>query len=985
MKINHRYPDEYQTVEALIAALPWDPARADRVARRTTEILQAVKATRPKLGEIESFLQQYGLNTDEGVALVCLAEALLRIPDAATANELIRDKITAVNWLEGKVETGDLLVRAARYGLSFTKSTLDSVVGNLSQPLIRQAVIQGVRRMGRQFVLGETIDEAVKNAAHEMGQGYAFSFDMLGEGARTQSMADKYMASYLHALEVLGVARAKGDLANLRTGISVKLSALHPRYSPLQAATCVPVLTERLLHLCQAAARHNLTLTVDAEEVERLELSFDIIGAVAAHTSLRDWDGFGLAVQAYQKYAPELVDQVIALAHTSKRRLRVRLVKGAYWDFEAKRAQILGLPDYPLYTRKANTDVSYLLCAHKLLAAPDSIFPMFATHNAQTLAAILEMAGDNRNFECQRLQGMGGPLHEVTRTTFQVPSTIYAPVGTHEDLLAYLVRRLLENGANTSFLNKMNKAVDDPALIADPVHLARAHDTRRHAALPPPPELYGPGRRNAQGGDLAQTDERNQILGPAFPLSAAPGQTTHIEAEVARAVTAFKSWAATDVTARADIIRKFADVLEGQTPRFMRLLQAEGFKTLHDALAEIREAVDFARYYAAEAQRHFPAEGIVLPGPTGESNHLYCQGRGAFVCISPWNFPLAIFTGQVVAALVAGNTVLAKPAEQTPRVAQAAVELLYAAGVPQDALRLVIGDGTAGASLVAYPNIAGVAFTGSVEVARLINRALAAKDGPIVPLIAETGGQNAMIVDSSALLEQVCDDVILSAFGSAGQRCSALRVLFVQNDIADRLIELLSGAMSQLRVGDPTDLATDVGPVIDAEAEARLRAHLDFLSRIGARELARAPLTPPLDDSRPYIAPALFEIRELADLPGEVFGPILHLIRYRSDDLAQVVQAINQTGYGLTFGVQTRLDTRLASLVADISAGNIYINRSMIGAVVGVQPFGGHGLSGTGPKAGGPHYLLRFVHERTVTRNTAASGGNIALVAGGEV
>lgn len=982
-----RYPDEFKTVTDLAAMLPWDAARKVRVQQGAAELLQIAGSTSRKMGEIESFLKQYALDTNEGIALVCLAEALLRIPDAATGNALIRDKVTAVNWLQGKMESSDWLVRAARYGLSFTKSTLDSFLSKLGEPVIRQGMIQGIRMLGRQFVLGQTIDEAVANAREEMGRGYALSFDMLGEGARTAAMAERYYNAYRDAITSLGAARAKGSIDNPRTGISVKLSALHPRYNPLQESKCRPVLTDRLLQLCQMAAQHNLTLTVDAEETERLELSLQIIGDVAAHPSIKEWQGFGLAVQAYQKYAPELVDYVAQMARQTGRRLRVRLVKGAYWDTEAKRAQILGLPDYQLFTRKANTDLCYLVCAHKMLQYRSEIYPMFATHNAHTLAAILEMAGADKNdFEFQRLQGMGAPLHDAVLNKHGANVTIYAPVGTHEDLLAYLVRRLLENGANTSFLNKLNKDAAAAELVADPVDAAVQHTTRRHARLPNPADIYGASRKNSRGFDLSHADERGQIVRNVLlpTINLRDTQPAEIDVAVKRAHAAFPAWSGTDVNARADALNKFADLLEQETPALMRLCTLEGYKTVGDALAEVREAVDFARYYAAQARGSFSADGMLLPGPTGESNRLLLRGRGVFACISPWNFPLAIFAGQVCAALVAGNTVVAKAAEQTPKIAAFAISLLHRAGVPDDALINIVGDGGVGAALVAHPDIAGVAFTGSFAAARAINQTLAAKLGAIVPLIAETGGQNAMIVDSTALLEQVCDDVMMSAFGSAGQRCSALRVLYVQDDVADKLLELIGGAMAELRVGDPADPSTDIGPVIDRDAFDRLVEHERYLGTIGAKRIARADIDVTTVPDMYFFAPVAYEISSIDQLPGEVFGPVLHIIRYPTAQLSRVIDDINHTGFGLTFGLHTRIDARMDEISSQIEAGNLYINRTMIGAVVGVQPFGGQGLSGTGPKAGGPHYLLRFAHEKVITRNTAASGGNIALVAGSD-
>lgn len=979
-----RYVDEFTAVDDLAAMLSWDNPRRIRVNNQARHLLDRSASMGRKAGEIESFLKQYSLDTNEGVALVCLAEALLRIPDAATANDLIRDKVTAVNWLQSRIETSDWLVKAARFGLSLTKSTLDSFFSKLGAPVIRQGMVQGIRMLGRQFVLGQTIDEALKNAADETAKGYALSFDMLGEGARTFAMADTYFNAYVSAIASLAAARDRGHLSNPRTGISVKLSALHPRYTPYQADLCRPVLAERLLQLCQLAARHDLTLTVDAEETERLTLSLAIFQDVAEHPTLKGWEGLGLAVQAYQKFAPELIDHVGALAATTRHVFRVRLVKGAYWDTEVKRAQTMGLPDYPVWTRKANTDLSYLVCAQKMLQFRNEMYPMFATHNAHTVASILELAGNrNEGYEFQRLQGMGAPLHDVLVRDGLVPVTIYAPVGTHEDLLAYLVRRLLENGANTSFVNKLHKGAMGDDLLTDPVHIALNHATRRHRDLPLPRALFGT-RKNSIGVDLAQGAERASVtpLGPLTLPPLADADDKAIDQAFVSARAVFLAWSGANVNVRADALEKFADLMERDMARLMQLARVEAFKTWNDALSEVREAIDFTRYYAAQAREQFDKNGITLPGPTGEDNWLVLTGRGTFVCISPWNFPLAIFVGQVTAALAAGNCVIAKPAEQTPHMAKAVVDLMHEAGIPRDVVQLIIGDGRVGGQLVAHPDVAGVAFTGSTEVARLINRTLAVKDGAIVPLIAETGGQNAMIVDSTALLEQVCDDVMVSAFGSTGQRCSALRVLYVQDDVADKVIGLLAGAMAHLRVGDPADIATDIGPVIDGDALDRLVEHENFLKEIGARLLARALMPEGL--SGHYFAPVSYEIKSMRQLPGEVFGPILHVVRFAAGDLPRVVDEINASGYGLTFGVHSRIDDRINDLSSKIHAGNVYINRTMIGAVVGVQPFGGQGLSGTGPKAGGPHYLMRFAHEKTITRNTAASGGNIKLVAGSD-
>lgn len=975
-----RYTDEYRGVADLARSLPWDAGRAARVVTSATNLMNIAATVPQKTGAVEQFLKQYPLSTPEGVGLIGLAEALLRVPDDATADALIRDKVASGAWAV-RAESDDRLVQASRFGLAATKMTLNSFLSRAGAPVIRRAFRRGVRMMGKQFVLGGTVTDATWNARGEIAKGYALSFDMLGEGARTLDDAQRYMDAYVTGLAATARAQADGRLKTGRDGISVKLSALHPRFHPLQEDICRPVLTDRLLQLAQLAKTHDLTLTVDAEETERLTLSLQIIADVASHPSLIGWNGFGLAVQAYQKYAPDLIDHVIKMAHETRHVLRVRLVKGAYWDTEIKRAQVMGLPDYPVWTRKCNTDLSYLVCAQKLLAAGSAVHPMFATHNAHTVAAVLDLAAGRRTgFEFQRLQGMGSAVHDVMMQGTGVASTIYAPVGPQTELLAYLVRRLMENGANTSFVHQM---ADSNVTITDPVETALRHATRRHAHLPLPQNLYG-ARKNSRGVDVAQTVERLALLAvpPAQNFSMRPARDSNerdIQAAVTQAKNAFQNWSSQTASARADILERFADLMEENAGILMRLLATEGFKTIYDAQGEIREAVDFARYYGAEARAKFGPVGISFPGPTGESNVMTLHGRGVFACISPWNFPLAIFVGQVTAALAAGNTVVAKPAEQTPRVAMMAVHLLHQAGVPKDAVQLVIGDGRVGGMITSHPDIAGVAFTGSTEVARLINRTLAAKDGPIVPLVAETGGQNAMIVDTTALPEQVVDDVILSAFGSAGQRCSALRVLYVQDGIADKLIEMIAGAVSLLHVGDPVDPRTDIGPVIDEAAHKNLVDHLEFLKTIDAKMVASAPLASGLSKNY-YFAPCAFEIGSIRQLRGEVFGPVLHIVRFAPRDLPRVMADIAATGYGLTFGLHTRIDGRMADIAHAAPAGNVYINRSQIGAVVGVQPFGGQGLSGTGPKAGGPHYLLRFAHEKVITRNTAASGGNIALI-----
>ena len=1010
---DYLYTDEVARVDALLEALPWDQARHDRVEARAAALVTQVREGKRKTGEMESFLQQYSLTTEEGLALMGMAEALLRIPDSRTAGALIRDKVGSADWQpEGKPE--DWMVRAAGLGMAITKRTLDSVVAKLGEPLIRQAMVQAIRLMGNQFVLGQSIDEAIKNARPYEKKGYRMSYDMLGEGARTAEDAERYYQAYVHAIEHLG-NKVKPESGKM-PGISVKLSALHPRYRVSQEDRCVPVLVERLTELGKMASSRGIAMTVDAEEVERLEISLKIIEAVAATDALKGWDGFGLAVQAYSKRALPLIDHLVDVCNALDRRLSVRLVKGAYWDTEVKRAQVMGLTDYPVFTRKANTDLSYLACASTLLANRNVFYPMLATHNAHTIAAILEMAGNDReSFEFQRLHGMGEALHDqVLEEGAQV--SVYAPVGTHQDLLPYLVRRLLENGANSNFVHQLlDQDVPVKKIVADPVEDARNHPKKRHLRIPKPANLYGPQRRNAVGLDLTDqamtrpllhemkgaVDGRNweaaaliggksyregtprSVLNPADWRSVVGTMWVADDELVERAFEStaqgFRLWNATPASKRAAVLDRLADLMEENRAELMGLCVREAGKTIDDALAEVREGIDFCRYYAMRGRADFNTEGRLMPGPTGERNTLHLTGRGVFVCISPWNFPLAIFIGQVAAALMAGNAVIAKPAEQTPLIAMRMAKLLLQAGLNPDVFALLPGDGQIGAQIVRHPDVAGVAFTGSTEVARLINRALAEKDGPIVPLIVETGGQNTMIVDSSALPEQVVDDAVVSAFGSAGQRCSALRVLYLQDEIADKTIHMLEGAMQELRLGDPMELSTDVGPVIDEDALAMLIRHREALEGFG-KFIAEAPLSDELKERGHFFAPVVYEITDLADLKREVFGPILHVIRYKGGDINKTIAAINNTGYGLTLGVHTRIESAMQAITTATHVGNAYVNRTMIGAVVGVQPFGGSGLSGTGPKAGGPHYLPRFATEKTITINTTASGGNASLV-----
>ena len=885
------------------------------------------------------------------------------------------------------------------------------------EPVVRAALTHAMRVLGGQFVTGRTIEEALARAADDARPDVRYSYDMLGEAAHTQADADRYLEAYQHAIEsVSATANGAGPIDG--PGISIKLSALHPRYEFSQAARVMTELLPRLRTLAEIAAAGNIGLTIDAEEADRLDLSLDVIEALSESPGLAGWNGLGVAVQAYQKRARPLIDWLADMAARHGRVLMVRLVKGAYWDTEIKLAQERGFDDYPVFTRKVSTDVSYIACARAMLAHRDRLYPQFASHNVRTVATVAELAGPDRPFEFQRLHGMGEALYGLMADdpTIAKPWRVYAPVGSHEELLPYLVRRLLENGANTSFVNRLHD-MDQPieALIAGPVAEIEALDTIPHPAIPLPAQLYAPHRRNSRGLDLWNPEPLTDlgaamneaaarewtagpiVIGDVLATSDRPvtdpadrrrtvGRVT--EADAAATVRAIESadrnataWDQTPAGERAACLERAADLIEQERAALMTLCVREAGKTIPDALAEIREAADFCRYYAHRARADF-ANPTTLPGPTGERNELHLAGRGVFACISPWNFPLAIFTGQVTAALAAGNTVIAKPAEQTPLIAAYGVRLLHKAGVPAEALQLLPGDGAVGARLVEHPRIAGVAFTGSTETARAINRSLAARDGPIVPLIAETGGQNAMIVDSSALAEQVVRDVVTSAFQSAGQRCSALRVLFLQEDTADRLTTMIAGAMDELVVGDPARLATDVGPVIDEEARAMLEAHAEAMTRQGT--LIRRAAQPRDGAHGTFFPPVAFEIGTLDLLPGEVFGPVLHIVRYRADRLDSVIDAINGTGFGLTLGIHSRIESTVRYATARLKVGNVYVNRNMIGAVVGAQPFGGEGLSGTGPKAGGPHYLPRFATERTRSIDTTAAGGNASLLTLGD-
>ncbi|HEU4517175.1 MAG TPA: bifunctional proline dehydrogenase/L-glutamate gamma-semialdehyde dehydrogenase PutA [Steroidobacteraceae bacterium] len=1033
--INARYlADEKTVVSELLALARLPDAEREAIRRDAVALVVAARERREGKTGIESFLQQYGLASQEGVVLMCLAEALLRIPDADTADKLIADKIAIGQWSDYLGEADSLFVNASTWGLMLTGklvkeselevrdpvSFLRRLVARLGEPVVRTAFRHAMRIMGRQFVMGRDIEEALARADSEESSRYRHTYDMLGESALTERDAERYHEAYRAAIVAVGRSVRPGSPPAGWPSVSVKLSALHPRYEFGRSRQVLAELGPRLESLALVAKAAGIALTVDAEEAERLELSLELLDRLLVAPALAGWDGLGLAVQAYSKRTPDVVRFLQRRADETSRVLNLRLVKGAYWDSEIKRAQERGLPGYPVYTRKPNTDVAYLACARILLEGTRRIYPQFATHNAHTAASIIHLAKANgREFEFQRLHGMGEELYgELTDPAGRaLPCRVYAPVGSHEELLPYLVRRLLENGANTSFVNRIvDESLPVEEVVGDPLADVEKAACGPHPRIPPPSDLFGPERRNSSGVNLPdgsaqrrlasgcrealsrglrsrpivggeeQDGETRECRAP-FDLSRVIGSAADADAALAKravdaAAAAQPEWDRVPAATRARMLRDAADRLESETARFVGICVAEAGKTVPDSIAEVREAVDFLRYYAARAEADF-GRPLALPGPTGESNRLALRGRGVFACISPWNFPLAIFTGQVSAALAAGNSVVAKPAEQTPLVAAEMVRLLHASGIPGDVLHHVPGRGSRiGPVLTGDPRIAGVAFTGSTETARLINRSLAAHDGPLPALIAETGGQNAMLVDSSALPEQVVNDAVTSAFNAAGQRCSALRVLFVQEDIAPRVLELLAGVMDTLAIGDPALLSTDVGPVIDEEALATLEAHARAIVA-GSPWHHRARLPAGLPRGH-YFAPLAVEIDGIARLEREVFGPVLHVVRFPGPRLEAIVDEINASGYGLTLGIHTRIDSVARRVASRARVGNVYVNRNMIGAVVGVQPFGGCGLSGTGPKAGGPHYLPRFATEQTVTINTAAVGGNATLLSLGE-
>ena len=979
---------------------------ADTLARR---LVTQVRASRTKASGVDALMHEFSLSSEEGVALMCLAEALLRIPDAETRNKLIQDKLSEGNWRSHLNNSPSLFVNAAAWGLLITGklttpnnddtlgAALTRLLGKGGAPLIRQGVNYAMRLLGKQFVTGQTIEEALQNGKEREKMGYLYSFDMLGEAAYTQEDADRYYNDYVQAIHAIGKdAAGKGIYEG--NGISVKLSAIHPRYSRAQHGRVMGELLPRLKELFLLGKQYDIGINIDAEEANRLELSLDLMEALVSDPDLAGYNGIGFVVQAYQKRCPFVIDYLIDLARRNNQKLMIRLVKGAYWDSEIKWAQVDGMDGYPLYTRKVHTDISYLACARKLLDAQDAVFPQFATHNAYTLAAIYQM-GKGKDFEHQCLHGMGETLYDqvVGPQNLGRRVRIYAPVGTHETLLAYLVRRLLENGANSSFVSQIvDEKISIDQLIRSPFDTIAEQGIHLHAALPLPRDLYGKGRLNSQGFDLSNENVLQQLQqelnraaarqfqtasvvnGKSRPVGAGQqvrnpadhsdivGSVSFADAAlaqeaVAAAVAAQAAWNGTPAAERAACLRRFADLLERHAPVLMMLAVREAGKTLNNAIAEVREAVDFCRYYADEAEHTLPQGS---------------QGVGTIVAISPWNFPLAIFTGEVVAALAAGNTVVAKPAEQTSLIAGYAVSLMHEAGIPTSALQLVLGAGDVGAALTQDPRIGGVIFTGSTEVARLINQTLAKRDDSPV-LIAETGGQNAMIVDSTALAEQVCADVLNSAFDSAGQRCSALRILCVQEDVADHMVKMIKGAMDELVVGNPIALDTDIGPVIDTEAQQNLLAHINRMKGIAKSYHEIRPSENVNPDNATFVAPIMFELNGLGELQREVFGPVLHVVRYPADGLDKLIDQINGKGYALTHGVHSRIDGTVEHIRSRIESGNVYVNRNIVGAVVGVQPFGGHGLSGTGPKAGGSFYLQRLSRLKEWTAPTLSKIGQV--------
>ena len=1059
------HTDEDQCVQALIQQSTLSESQRTAISQRAADLITQCRNNKAQRSLLDAFLQEFGLSNQEGIALMCMAEALLRIPDAATADKLIHEKIQSGDWQAHIGQSDSVFVNSSTWGLLLTGHIIDldaeitanpiswikRLTNRSSEPIIRKAVMQAMRIMGGQYVLGRNIEEAIKRGRKDNAKETTFSFDMLGEASRTHKQAKKYFDAYLSAIQAIGQRYITGD-PHKNDGISVKLSALHPHYNFAHQQQVMEQLLPRLQTLAIAAKQNRLGFTIDAEESERLDISLDLFSCLANDYRLADWDGLGIVVQAYQKRAPYVIDWLAALAKQSHRSFMVRLVKGAYWDREIKFAQEQGHEDFPVFTKKISTDLSYQHCVTRLFAAGNALYPQFATHNAYTTALILEVA-QGRPFEFQRLHGMGGLLYKQLLTDDQSKNSlsirVYAPVGAHQDLLPYLVRRLLENGANSSFVNQFfDPSVPVKQLTQDPLTTLTNHQTDqtnqannrsdyslRHPLIPKPIDIYRQSaldansasnldRFNSKGidlnnpitvkelyknmqktnkntyvagpiinGELKKTSESKAIESP-YDSSMVLGNSfvasnDDIKNAFSIAADAQTQWDECKADDRAIILEKMARLLEEQHAELIQLISHEAGRTIVDAIDEVREAVDFCRYYAGKTREHF-SKSIKLPGPTGEANSLSLHGRGVFLCISPWNFPLAIFVGQIAAALAAGNSVIAKPAEQTPLIATIAIKLFHKAGIPNGVLHLITGDGPmVGPQLIAQPQLSGVAFTGSTATAKRINRQLAERDGAILPFIAETGGQNAMIVDSSALHEQVVDDVISSAFLSAGQRCSALRVLYLQDDIADEIIEMITGAMNALTLGDPNQLSNDIGPVIDLTALHRLEAHIASVNKgqlnsekenhkQQAKIIARYDKNQ-LPNKGHFFAPSIILLDSIEQLEGEVFGPVLHIIKYKAKALDQVLQEINNSGYGLTLGIHTRIENMAEYIYENTAVGNTYINRNTVGAVVGTQPFGGEGLSGTGPKAGGPHYLFRFATEKTKTVNTVATGGNTEL------
>jgi len=1017
---------EDECLAPLISTATFPARELAQIVNTAKQLVMETRENKKRQGKIDTLLHQYDLSTEEGISLMCLSEALLRVPDKATMDKFISDKISTVEWKNHLSPDNPLFVNAATWSLLLTGkmyaptldnqqnlfSSLKRLISRMSASVIRPIVLQIMKTIGAQFVMGEDIQSALARAAELESTGYRYSFDMLGESARTEADAKHYYDSYVNAIDAIGkFARETSPAKN--PGISVKLSALHPRYEFTHYDRVMKEIPPMLLALAQQAKKYNIGLTVDAEEADRLDISLDIFEKVFTDPSLEGWEGLGLAVQAYQKRAFYLLDWLSELSRETGKRIMVRLVKGAYWDAEIKMSQVSGQKDYPVFTRKNSTDVSYIACAKKMLSQPEYFYSQFGTHNAYTVAAIMEIAGNHTDFEFQCLHGMGRPLYDqvVDKTKFNRPCRIYAPVGTHRDLLGYLVRRLLENGANSSFVNKL---ADDKTpveqMIVDPVARIAALESKPHPRIPLPKNIYGEWL-NSDGIDLSNTVEReklfsemeaakkqdwtaasivngNVLLEKGAPSVTSPSHLQQVIGHVSKAseadvetalqtaAAAMRKWEETDVSERAAILEKAAELFQQDMPALIAILNQEAGKCIPDCISEVRETIDYCRYYAYRARKDLAPQ--FLPGPTGEMNQLSLHPRGVIACISPWNFPLAIFAGQIVASLAAGNPVIAKPAEQTPLIAFRAIQILHQAGIPKDVLQLLIGKGSiVGAKLVNDERVAGVMFTGSTETAKFIEQSLANRNGPIALFIAETGGQNAMIVDSSALSEQTVMDIVQSSFNSAGQRCSALRVLFVQEEMAPKLLGMLKGYMAEISMGDPSLLSTDIGPVIDNGALQMLQNHAakmnqeaSLLASVDIKDVPKGF----------YFAPCVYELKDLKQLEGEVFGPILHVIRFKANELDKVMNAIINTGYGLTLGIHSRIDTTIQYIASRMPVGNIYVNRNMIGAVVGVQPFGGERLSGTGPKAGGPHYLPRLCMERTISNNTTAVGGNARLV-----